>query len=187
MRYSKTHREETRARLLNASRAMAKREGFGATGVDALMASLGLSGGAFYRHFATKEALFEELVEREMRNSLDLLAADGDSPPEHFAKSLRGYLGARHARSPGEGCVLPSLGAEIARASPKLRRDVEQQLKKLKSAWARRTDDADAAWGLIAQCVGAILLARLVERESTQREILSASRNFLSKAIGLKI
>ena len=187
MRYSSTHREETRAKLLSASRAIAKKNGFQTTGVDSLMAALGLSGGAFYRHFPTKEALFEELVALEMENSLDMLAGGEESSPAHLAKCLRSYLSMRHVRSPGDGCVFPTLGPEIARSSAELRREVEDQLSTLKDAWAKRTANADDAWGLIAQCVGAIVLARVVERESTQREIVTASRRFLSKSLGVEI
>jgi len=187
MRYSNTHREETRAKLLDQSRAIAKKDGFGTTGIDTLMASIGLSGGAFYRHFPTKEALFEELVTLEMQHSLEMLAGGDEASPAHLVKCLRSYLSTRHARSPDSGCVLPSLGPEIARSSPELRRKVEDQLTALKDAWAKRTANADVAWGLIAQCVGSVLLARVVEREGTQREIVAASRRFLSTALAADI
>ena len=63
MRYPANHKEETRKKLLANARAITKKGGFGTTGVDELMASIGLSGGAFYGHFPSKEALFAELVE----------------------------------------------------------------------------------------------------------------------------
>jgi len=47
MRYPTTHKEETRKKLLANARAIAKKGGFGTTGVDELMASIGLTGGAF--------------------------------------------------------------------------------------------------------------------------------------------
>ena len=45
-------------------KSIAKRGGFGTTGVDELMASIGLTGGAFYGHFASKEALLGEVAAR---------------------------------------------------------------------------------------------------------------------------
>src|ERR1044072_9642509 len=74
MRYPTTHKEETRKKLLANARAIPKRGGFGTTGVDQLMASIGLTGGAFYGHFPSKEALFAELVEQEISNSAEMLA-----------------------------------------------------------------------------------------------------------------
>ena len=51
-------------KLLASSGALAKRGGFSATGVDGLMKAIGLTGGAFYGHFASKDALFAAIVER---------------------------------------------------------------------------------------------------------------------------
>src|SRR3990167_3565169 len=183
MRYAKTHKEETRQKLLDSSRAIAKKGGFKATGVDALMASIGLTGGAFYSHFPSKQALFEALVQEEMANSSAMLAGDQDSPDNHVAKCLRDYLSSFHAMNPEVGCVLPTLGPEIAQAGPEVRSTVEAALKHTQKSWSQRTGDADAGWALIAQCVGAVVLARAGESERTRKEILAASRRFLDKAL----
>ncbi len=182
MRYASTHKEETRQKLLDSSRAIAKKGGFGSTGVDALMSAIGLSGGAFYSHFPSKKALFETLIEQEMENSAAMLAGDEDSPENHVAKCLRDYLSNFHAMHPEVGCVLPTLGPEIARAGPEVRATVEQALKRTQKSWSKRVGDPDTAWALIAQCVGALVLARAVESERTRKDILAASRNFLDQA-----
>lgn len=184
MRYSNTHKEETREKLLDSSRAIAKKGGFDSTGVDALMAAIGLTGGAFYSHFGSKNELFAALVERELDLSTEMLAGDENSPPDHVAKRLRSYLSSYHAAHPDEGCVLPALGPEIARASPQVKATVERALKRLQRSWADRLDgDNDAGWALIAQCVGALLLSRVVETERTRQEILASSRRFLEKSV----
>lgn len=183
MRYAKTHKDETRQKLLTSSRAIAKKGGFKATGVDALMASVGLTGGAFYSHFPSKQALFAELIAQEMDNSSAMLAGAADSPDNHVAKCLRNYLSSFHAMNPEVGCVLPTLGPEIAQAGPEVRSVVEAALKRTQKSWSARTGDADAGWALIAQCVGAMVLARAVESERTRKEILAASRRFLDKAM----
>ena len=183
MRYAKTHKEETRQKLLESSRAIAKKGGFKATGIDALMASIGLTGGAFYSHFPSKQALFEALVAQEMDNSSAMLAGNQDSPDNHVAKCLRDYLSSFHAANPELGCVLPTLGAEIAQAGPEVRSMVEAALERTQKSWSQRTGDPDAGWALIAQCVGALVLACAVESERTRKEILAASRRFLDKAL----
>jgi TetR/AcrR family transcriptional repressor of nem operon len=182
MRYSPTHKQETRNKLLDSSRAIAKKGGFDTTGVDALMSAIGLTGGAFYSHYASKGDLFAEIVEREVDNSSEMLAGTADSPPDHVAKCLRGYLSTYHALHPESGCVLTTLGPEIARSSPQVRATVEKSLKKLQRAWADRLDgDTDKAWALLAQCIGAIVLARVIESERTRQEILASSRRVVEK------
>ncbi len=181
MRYSSTHKEEVRSRLLASSRAIAKRGGFASTGIDALMASIGMTGGAFYSHFPSKQALFEALVEEEIDHSARMLAGDETSDAGHVARCLRRYLSTSHALHPEQGCLLPSLGPEIARADPKVRRAVERGLRRTQKSWSGRMGDPDAAWALIAQCVGALVLARAVESGRTRKEILAASRRFLDE------
>jgi len=185
MRYPSTHKEETRKKLIGNARAIAKRDGFGTTGVDELMASIGLTGGAFYGHFPSKEALFAELVEQEISNSAEMLAGDESSPPDHVAKRLRSYLSSAHALHPETGCVFPTLGPEIARAAPEVRATVEQGLKRLQKSWSARIGDPDAAWALLAQCVGALVLSRAVESERTRKEILASSRRFIDETHAL--
>ena len=182
MRYSSTHKLETREKLLNSSRAIAKKGGFDMTGVDALMSAIGLTGGAFYSHFKSKGELFGALVEREMDNSTEMLAGNEDSPPDHVAKCLRSYLSTYHALHPETGCALTTLGPEIARAGPQVRASVERSLKQLQRGWADRLDgDGDKAWALLAQCIGAIVMARVVESERSRQEILASSRRFVEK------
>ncbi|MGO4331932.1 TetR/AcrR family transcriptional regulator [Cupriavidus sp. 2TAF22] len=182
MRYSSTHKQETREKILNSSRAIAKTGGFDSTGVDALMKAIGLTGGAFYSHFDSKAELFAAVIEQELSNSTEMLAGK-ETDEDHFVKRIRSYLSSSHVLHPETGCALPTLGPEIARADASVRSSVEQSARKLQSSWKNRLDDSDAAWALLAQCVGAILLARVVESDRTRQQILASSRRFLGRSI----
>jgi len=116
-----------------------------------------------------------------------MLAGNAESPPGHVAKCLRDYLSSFHAMNPDVGCVLPTLGPEIARAGPEVRGAVEESLKRMQKNWSKRLGDGDAAWALIAQCVGALVVERAVESERTRKEILASSRRFLDQAVGDKL
>ena len=187
MRYSSTHKQEVREKLLASSRAIAKSGGFEATGVDALMGAIGMTGGAFYSHFPSKQALFEALISEEVDNSADMLAGNENSPADHVARCLRGYLSSFHVDNADKGCALTALGPEIARAGPGVRKAVEASLKRTQKNWSDRIGgDSDGAWALIAQCVGAVVLARSVESEKTRKELLAASRRFIDKVYALE-
>lgn len=181
MRYSKTHKEETRAKLIETARTISKKGGFTSTGVDALMASIGMTGGAFYSHFPSKQALFQAVIEDEVRNSSEMLAGEHNASGEQLEQCLRSYLSTFHALHPEEGCFLPALGAEISRADPEVRGAVEKGLKHIQQAWADRLDSPEAAWAVIAQCVGALVLSRAVETEQTRKEIISSTRKTIEK------
>ena len=66
-----------------------------------------------------------------------------------------------------------------------MRASVEEGLKRLQKSWSSRIGDPDAAWALIAQCVGALVLSRAVESERTSKEILASSRRFIDQTHAL--
>jgi AcrR family transcriptional regulator len=188
MRYTKEHKQAVRHRLIGRARSLSKGNGFKSTGIDTLMHSVGLSGAAFYRHFASKEDLFSTLIEEEMAQSLKMLGGGAQSSDADFARCLRAYLSFSHATHAEQGCAIPALGAEIARARPQDRRTVEESLEHLKARWTERLlGDSDGAWSALSQCVGALLLARVVERDDTRRKILSAVRRTTGRQFGVSL
>ena len=56
-------RGEARARLLEAARSLVRHRGFAATSVDELCAAAGVTKGAFFHHFPSKEALGVALID----------------------------------------------------------------------------------------------------------------------------
>lgn len=175
MRYSKSHKEDTRRKLLDSSRALVKKGGFDSTGVEALMSAIGLTPGAFYSHFPSKQALLQEVIREEMEHSLSMLKSplDAGSP---LSEGVKAYLSMPHAEHPEAGCVLPALGSELARIPAGVKSIIEDGLKDMHAVWNEELDDEDAAWAVIAQCVGAVILARSVKSEATRGEILRANR-----------
>lgn len=183
MRYSKTHKEETRRKLLDSSRALVKKGGFGSTGVDALMSAIGMTAGAFYSHFPSKQALLREVVREEMAHSIALLHPDSDASGQQARKTVRMYLDPAHARHPEAGCVLPAMGAELARVDPQVRATIESGLKHMHAAWREVLGDDDAAWSVMAQLVGALVLARTVKSEAARKRILEANRRHVERLL----
>jgi AcrR family transcriptional regulator len=53
---------ETRKRILTASLRLFAARGFNATGVAEICSACGVSKGAFYHHFASKQTVFLELM-----------------------------------------------------------------------------------------------------------------------------
>jgi AcrR family transcriptional regulator len=183
MRYTSDHKKQTREKLLATSGALAKRGGFTSTGVAGLMKAIGLTGGAFYNHFPSKDDLFTEVVRQELCNSpLARLASQGASR-ERLGRCLQQYLSLAHLHNAEEGCPLPPLGVEIARADQPVREVAEYWLVELHKAWSTTLEDEQLAWVLISQCVGALLIGRMLASEAVQSEVLDASRSFVEKAL----
>ncbi|UPF06222.1 TetR/AcrR family transcriptional regulator [Pseudomonas mosselii] len=181
MRYSTDHKQQTREKLLASSGALAKRGGFAATGVAGLMKAIGLTGGAFYNHFPSKDDLFSEIVRRELANSpLARLVERGADRPR-LRRLLEQYLSLAHLHNAEGGCPLPPLGVEIARAERPVREQAEHWLVELHQAWSQTLDDPELAWALLSQCVGALVVGRMLASEPVQAQVLDASRQLVGR------
>lgn len=186
MRYSVSHKQETRERLLESSAVSAKKAGFATVGVDGLMKAIGLSGGAFYSHFSSKDELFSSIVERELRQSLERLSGDGEPNRARLERCLKHYLSMAHVEHPETGCALPALGAEIARADVAVRQQAEQWICRLQENWARILGSDALAWAILSQCVGALVVARMLVNSDLQRKVLDSSYAEMGRQIALQ-
>jgi TetR/AcrR family transcriptional regulator, transcriptional repressor for nem operon len=66
-RYGKDHKQATRRRIVAAAGRRLKRDGIDGSGVATLMADAGLTNGAFYAHFDSKEDLVASTVADQLR------------------------------------------------------------------------------------------------------------------------
>src|SRR5436190_23951246 len=67
MRYSKDHKQATRQRILEAAGRRFKQDGIDGAGVAAVMSDSGLTNGAFYNHFTSKEDLVANVLADQIR------------------------------------------------------------------------------------------------------------------------
>ncbi len=186
MRYPPDHKQSSRARLVEAGAALAKQEGFGNTGLQALMAAADMTTGAFYSQFKSKPELLQAIIAHELSKTLDWF--EGKSAAE-IARSLNAYLSMQHAENPAQGCAIPALGAEVARADDATRLTFEQLILRVHAAIADATGDEQLPWVLISQAVGAIVLARAMSTRAVRQTLLAtvrieSTRRLLQEACG---
>jgi TetR/AcrR family transcriptional regulator, transcriptional repressor for nem operon len=90
-------RGEARARLIDAARDLVRRKGFAATSVDDLCAEAGVTKGAFFHHFATKEALGVALIDDWTKTTGAMFAAHPYNTLPDPLDRIFGYLDLRRA------------------------------------------------------------------------------------------
>jgi TetR/AcrR family transcriptional regulator, transcriptional repressor for nem operon len=114
MRYDKGHKQATRQRILEAAGRRFKQDGIDGAGVAVVMSDAGLTNGAFYAHFASKEDLVASVVEEELRLQSATLGelAPGVAGVEQL---VRAYLSPEHRDHRETGCPSAALLDEISR------------------------------------------------------------------------
>lgn len=187
MRYSPDHKFHAHVTRTEVAARLAKQEGFAATSLRRFMAASGHTTGAFYALFDCKEQLLLAIVEEELLRTLR-----GFSPPtmpgyglapsladKHSATGLRdalaAYLHPAHIEDLAGGCLLPALAAEIGRADLDTRRACERGLQRIQQTLTDSLGDTSAAWAVLSQAVGTVLLARTMATGHRRQEILTSS------------
>ncbi|ANN72243.1 TetR/AcrR family transcriptional regulator [Bordetella bronchialis] len=177
MRFEKGHKENTRRRIIDVASRRFRKDGISASGLAGIMAESGLTNGAFYPHFDSKETLVREAVSSALSDQAARLANGGEAAAG-IEGAIRDYLSMSHLQGCEEGCPSAALLPEIGRQPAPTRQAYQDGLlayvaqlatllPKPKSAQARRR--ATAIFGLM---VGTLQLARAVADPALAEQIL---------------
>jgi AcrR family transcriptional regulator len=171
LRYGRERKQLTRRRIIEAAGRRFKADGIDGSGIAALMADAGLTNGAFYAHFSSKDDLVVAAVADQLREQREDLsaAASGHVGVEQI---LRAYLSIQHRDSPEDGCPSAALLDEIARSADTARRAYTDGVLAVIDDVAARVapDDPQSgraqALSIYALMVGTLQLSRaLVDRQ----------------------
>ena len=184
MRYSREHKQETHARIVRKASIRLREKGAHGIGVADLMKEAGLTHGGFYAHFDSRDALVIEAFGFAMDRSLEhwRKLTDETTPEKRLAIIIDGYLSPTHRDDPGHGCVITSLGAEMARESPKTRRAFAAKTEQLIDLIADQMPDVPRktarkqATSLLATMMGTLMLSRIAGSGEFSDEVLQAGR-----------
>lgn len=189
-----------RTAILHAAGRLFRRRGIAAVPVAEVTREAGLTHGAFYGHFASKEALAAESCRTSLADAAarwadraDRARARGRDP---IAAIIDSYLTERHRDSPEEGCALAALGPEIARAGPPLSDALATGIaalgRVLEHELAHRTphlteaDRAPTALAILAALTGGIVLARACHADPARsRAALDGAAKLARQSAGL--
>ena len=115
-RYDAEHKQATRQRIVETAGRRFKLDGIDGSGVAVLMKDAGLTNGAFYGHFDSKDDLVEAMVADQLDRQRAHLA-QLEPGIAGIERVLREYLSADHRDGRGDGCPSDALIDEIGRQS----------------------------------------------------------------------
>lgn len=180
-RYSPEHKQATRRRMIEAAGRRFKSDGIDGSGIATLVADAGLTNGAFYGHFSSKDDLVVSVVTQQLTDQVAIVDAlpAGPASVEAF---VREYLSPAHRDDLAGGCPSAALLDEIGRCDLTVREAYTEGASSMIQAIARHLDDGDPqrtderAIGLFSLLVGSLQAARAVTDPELSDRMLAAAR-----------
>jgi TetR/AcrR family transcriptional repressor of nem operon len=174
MRYPAEETAAKHERIVKEASRLFRERGFENVTVGEVMKAAGLTHGAFYAHFASKEDLEAAAVAYGQKVSLERVQRNKTMRTKGSYGDR--YLSPRHRDNPGDGCTMAALGQEVARSAPELKVAFEQGLEEILLAEA---GDRKEAIFRTAAMLGGVVLARAVHDPRLSDEILKSVRQEL--------
>jgi AcrR family transcriptional regulator len=181
-----SRKQLTHDRIVETAARAIRRAGFHGVGVADIMKEAGLTHGGFYAHFASRDALLCEAVERagtdsagRLQKQLAARQAKGASP---FRAFVEHYLSDAHLASAEHGCPVAALLSEMPRQSPEVAQAAARRVRSLVAAVRQAMPPGagkEAASVVASQLVGALQMARALGDNAEGRALLAASRRAL--------
>jgi AcrR family transcriptional regulator len=183
-------KQASHERIVEVAARAIRRSGYAGTGVADIMKEAGLTHGAFYAHFASREAMLTEAADRAgaQSNAATVDAVAGVLPKKALEALIRSYLSKAHQESTETGCPIAALVSEMPRQSPEVRHAATRHIKEAIDLIARQSAD----WGqaaaheralvIAATLVGTLTLARAVDDPALSEHLREAAIQHLLKA-----
>lgn len=180
-RYDSNQKAQTRARIVDTAGRRLKSDGVDGSGVSTLMKDAGLTNGAFYSHFDSKDDLVAAAVADQLKFQHDTIEA---LPQDRASLDafISDYLSPRHRDHPEEGCPSAALLSDIARSTAVVRESYSSGVAEIIDHLATRIDVADRteahtrAIGLITALIATLQLARAISDPIASENVLAAGR-----------
>ena len=190
MRYSLEHKAQNHENILSVAARSFREHGGDTSGIGTVMKKVGLTKGGFYRHFKSKDDLFVEAVARafdEMGRGM-LEIAKSAPKGQALRAMIEYYLSARHANSPGAGCVVAALAPELARKPLSVRKRIEASLDAYRERLLpfvpgkTREEKLTKCRLLFSSMAGVLMMARITTDPQRRERRLMEARKFFIKS-----
>ncbi|MFZ6646549.1 TetR/AcrR family transcriptional regulator [Undibacterium sp. TJN25] len=177
MKVTRDQVARNRQNILASAARLFRNRGFGAVSLADVMKDAGLTHGAFYGHFQSREDLMAQAIFHSAGQQKEYIA-------ESIADNFRKYLSIAHVENRTDGCLFAALAGDTSPQSAETRHEMTDRLRYTIDQLVGLTAVAglptrSTAIATFSTLVGALVLARLVDDPEFAEEILSANRETL--------
>jgi TetR/AcrR family transcriptional regulator, transcriptional repressor for nem operon len=182
MRVSRAQAAENRETVINVASRLFREHGFDGIGLKDLMEGAGLTQGAFYKQFASKEDLAAQASRRAVESvSSRWSAAAAANPKDPLSAVVATFLSTDHREERMDGCPIVALGSDAARQGSDVKASFEAGIREyleLLDRWVGEVDGEEPsgkAMAILSTMVGAMLLSRAVNDKRLSKQLLQAA------------
>jgi TetR/AcrR family transcriptional repressor of nem operon len=188
VKVSGTKVAEHRAALVDTAKKLLQERGFDGAGVVEISRAAGLTQGALYGQFKSKDVLAAEAVRKAFADGAAVWNELRDNAPDVLSAYLDAYLSDTHLTDVGSGCPVAACISEVRRQGDGIGATFTEgfltMVELMQRALPSTTLPEEArrrALTLISALVGSVAMARAVETTdpALAREIISAARKEL--------
>ena len=179
-------KQESLDKILDAAARRIREEGLDGAAIVSVMRDAGLTHGAFYSHFSSKDELAGAAFARAITTGRPqwIKPMRGESWRERLSSLAKRYLTTAHRDDLSTSCGFATLSSDAAHASHQFRASYEHELRESLAAICDGDDDRlDDAIALMAVCVGGMALARAVADPKFSGRILRVAREAAAKVV----
>jgi TetR/AcrR family transcriptional regulator, transcriptional repressor for nem operon len=180
MRVSRIQAAENRETVINVASRLFREHGFDGIGLKDLMERAGLTQGAFYKQFASKDDLAAQASRRALESAFHRWsAAAAANPQDPLGAVIAFYLSMAHCAERMDGCPIVALGSDAARQGADVKASFEAGIREYLELLGRWVGDGDEpsgkAMAILSTMVGAVVLSRAVNDERLSKRFLQAA------------
>ena len=182
MRVSRIQAAENREAVINVASRLFRERGFDGIGLKDLMKGAGLTQGAFYKQFESKDDLAAQASRRAMASATNRWSAAVAAKPEDpLGAVIDFYLSKGHREERMDGCPVVALGSDAARQGAEVKASFEAGIREYLEMLGLWVDEADGkepgakAMAILSTMVGAMVLSRAVNDEQLSKQFLQAA------------
>lgn len=182
MRYPKDQKEKTRRFVIETASRLLRRDGIEGVKIVPLMKEAGLTQGAFYKNFQSRDELIAEAIVyaagQTRQVAMEWAAVGRHDPDGAPRRIIDEYLSERHLDARDRGCPFAALGSELWRQPDPIRRVAFHAFNETAAVIAMelRPDARSSGRSLYMFLVSALVAARLPVTRDEQLALLDEGR-----------
>ena len=190
MKTTKAEKEKLKCRIIEKAIPYFKENGNSGSGINSLMKQAGVTTGALYSNFGSKDDLLAEAICSELEKlESEFFMIFKRERKKALKFLIETYFDLLNYQASGDGCIYTALGTDMHRSRASDRARYEEYTKRIYQLFADATHEQfpdqtpeacyEKALVIYSGFVGAMTMARIMKNQDIAHKILETEKRFM--------